>query len=618
MKFIQKSNNNNNNMDTIRLNDTLYTKSNTKYEPKYKIKYNSKDENVQTSCCFDLNSSPPPASVSHSLSSGGSGGTSIPNKQESQKQSKCPIFNGDLSQNRNNNQKFDLTVKYDKTDANNYNNKLKQLSCVLLLLLALSLSVNVMIIIDQLFFFPLYSKTLATYRSSNLSQFDDYDVFPLYYNKSNACTNRDTFIGEHDSHVNGSNQINIGIIGSVFQPNDGSSYTLTFDSSLYSTSEASTYDILELFGNKHTALCCRGFVHWANIYNLNKNESECRHYTLFDFIESSLDVLNNTKNINIFFIANNLFYPVAGEFKKNELRHEYDMYTNHIHDRISSVSLNSNNIGKMIVQGENSLDNNDSHKCQNSIHINSYGVFVFGTQYMIDRGCNSILAIVRWTNYMYTESGCVRASIVNAPSIMGASVGAHLLNINPNLTVRDLQYIIINSSDSSYDPESSTNMAGITHSNYHGFGVLNLTQAIDIARTWKSLGIANMYIPSSQSIIQNTSMANLTLYKFKFENLNDTIVDEVIVKINMTYSVRDISVYIESPSQLNTLLYNSKFKYASSTMVYSRTLKYFGEQITGEWTIYVYILDNLECIKNNKLFNIDMKIYGGKSAYNEN
>jgi subtilisin family serine protease len=73
---------------------------------------------------------------------------------------------------------------------------------------------------------------------------------------------------------------------------------------------------------------------------------------------------------------------------------------------------------------------------------------------------------------------------------LAAGVGALMLEANPNLTYRDVMYILANSSVKIQSTEAQyfTNRAGYSHSYGYGFGMISAKIAIQRALIWKNVG----------------------------------------------------------------------------------------------------------------------------------
>ena len=73
---------------------------------------------------------------------------------------------------------------------------------------------------------------------------------------------------------------------------------------------------------------------------------------------------------------------------------------------------------------------------------------------------------------------------------MVSGVTALMLQANPNLTWRDVQHILVNSARhvDPTDPGWTTNRGGqLIHYNF-GFGVVDATAAVNMAKTWTNVG----------------------------------------------------------------------------------------------------------------------------------
>ncbi len=87
----------------------------------------------------------------------------------------------------------------------------------------------------------------------------------------------------------------------------------------------------------------------------------------------------------------------------------------------------------------------------------------------------------------YVTSVSVQGTSFSTPQIAG--LVALLLDIRPDLTIRDVQYILALSSrhESNADPDVNPNGAGFLHSHNTGFGIPHAGLAVQLAKTWERL-----------------------------------------------------------------------------------------------------------------------------------
>ncbi|VDO60503.1 unnamed protein product [Heligmosomoides polygyrus] len=114
-------------------------------------------------------------------------------------------------------------------------------------------------------------------------------------------------------------------------------------------------------------------------------------------------------------------------------------------------------------------------------------------------GCSAVIAAI--SEGSPTENGMVTTDIGNkcasfagssAAAPFGAAILALTLEANPSLTQRDVQHLIVHTSDSEHLRISSpsywlVNGAGLPFSRHFGFGVLNALRLTRAARSWKTV-----------------------------------------------------------------------------------------------------------------------------------
>ena len=87
-------------------------------------------------------------------------------------------------------------------------------------------------------------------------------------------------------------------------------------------------------------------------------------------------------------------------------------------------------------------------------------------------------------DYLLGDAGF---SGTSASSPIAAGIGALILGVNPSLSYRDVQQILIHASvqQSTNDPDLEENAAGFRFSHHSGYGVPNAAYALELAKQWK-------------------------------------------------------------------------------------------------------------------------------------
>ena len=211
-------------------------------------------------------------------------------------------------------------------------------------------------------------------------------------------------------------------------------------------------------------------------------------------------------------------------------------------------------------------------------------------------------------NYISTFNGTSAA----APNASGSI--AVLLSVNPNLTWRDIKYILATTARK-IDPDILPvrvafgggrphflqqawiqNGAGYNYHNWYGFGAINLDEAVALARTHQadSLGIF-----SKSGIYSNQT--TLTIPDYDSNGVESTIavsgfsdadnIEAVVLNIEGSHNfMPDIGITLISPDGTESIV-NQVF---NDFLIHNTTLSwnllsnaFYGESPNGEWTVKI-------------------------------
>jgi hypothetical protein len=187
-----------------------------------------------------------------------------------------------------------------------------------------------------------------------------------------------------------------------------------------------------------------------------------------------------------------------------------------------------------------------------------------------------------------------------------------MLEANPQLSVRDLKYILArtaNKVDAAFSGVSSTtivpgstvvleqgwvtNGAGWSFSNRYGFGAVDAAAAVAMAKSYTA------YLPAVQTSIFHPFLAappaivaplSLTGESAVFPVAESfTTVEFVVVFLNIasTPDLRCNQVELKSPSGTKSILMHAANGFANASVVNSRFLSnaFYGEPVNGNWTL---------------------------------
>jgi len=176
---------------------------------------------------------------------------------------------------------------------------------------------------------------------------------------------------------------------------------------------------------------------------------------------------------------------------------------------------------------------------------------------------------------------------------VASGVVALILEANPNLTYRDVKYILaksatpLNIDNSNYQWE--TNGADILYSPFYGFGVINPLKAIDMAENFESL-------PSQKSVTQK-KIVNQKIPDGDSKGISSEIEIDKSLKIEYVQirvdipdhrNISDLNIKLISPSGTESnILFGHKVKYGTLSNWEFSSLKFLDEDSQGVWRLEV-------------------------------
>lgn len=207
--------------------------------------------------------------------------------------------------------------------------------------------------------------------------------------------------------------------------------------------------------------------------------------------------------------------------------------------------------------------------------------------------------------YVNTMNGTSSATPVASGAV------ALMLQVNPNLTWRDVKYILAKTADQvdpssnpahhpistydlagySYDLPWVTNAAGFHFHNYYGFGRINVDKAVQLARnfasplgaykegTWLDSGNLSLSIPDGAAggLVQTQSVgANYTLEGVQLKVTTDGCAGDLGLELTSPHGTRSILMNINSRIQDGAI---QNHTFLSNT--------FYGETSAGTWTLKV-------------------------------
>jgi kexin len=176
---------------------------------------------------------------------------------------------------------------------------------------------------------------------------------------------------------------------------------------------------------------------------------------------------------------------------------------------------------------------------------------------------------------------------------LAAGCIALMLQANPNLTWRDVQTILANTStkNSPTDAGWITNGVGRQFNHKFGFGRVNATAAVAAASTWVSL-------PAEATPLSATETATISIPDNNATGITRTrtltapagfVTEQVEVTVNITHPYRgDLEMFLTSPagtvSKIAATRGDSSDNYSGWTF---STVASWGENPSGAWTLKI-------------------------------
>jgi len=198
------------------------------------------------------------------------------------------------------------------------------------------------------------------------------------------------------------------------------------------------------------------------------------------------------------------------------------------------------------------------------------------------------------SNFNGDYTGFMNGTSSAVPVVSG--VVALILEANPNLTYRDVKYILAKTSkvknldNAKYKWEK--NGAGLWFSPFYGFGIVNLVGSIKMAETFKTL---------SSQILETSSKENLNSEINISKNLK---IEHITLTLNIPNyeNIGDLEIKLISPSgTVSTLMYGGINLVGEFKNWDLNSLKFLDENSRGTWKIQVNGKDEIEKSSNWKL-----------------
>eukprot|EP00761_Pharyngomonas_kirbyi_P009373 gb/GECH01009389.1/.p1 GENE.gb/GECH01009389.1/~~gb/GECH01009389.1/.p1 ORF type:complete len:689 (+),score=115.93 gb/GECH01009389.1/:1-2067(+) len=218
----------------------------------------------------------------------------------------------------------------------------------------------------------------------------------------------------------------------------------------------------------------------------------------------------------------------------------------------------------------------------------------------------------------YSPSPCTKGfGGTSSAAPLVAGVVALILEANPRLSYRDVQHILVHTSDRNMPAEETwqQNAAGLYFSPNYGFGRVNAGQAVVAAQNWKRVP-PMISLSLSQNISSPSIPSDGTKLSLYFPVSQSIIVEQVTVFVDVQHPSRgQVVISVESPSGTLSMLAPGRSHDWYSDMVWTfSSVELWGEHAQGEWKVTIH--DKMDDQSQGTLNSIRLGVYGYESSWN--
>ncbi|KAK4296497.1 hypothetical protein Pmani_031007 [Petrolisthes manimaculis] len=227
-----------------------------------------------------------------------------------------------------------------------------------------------------------------------------------------------------------------------------------------------------------------------------------------------------------------------------------------------------------------------------------------GTVPWFSEACSSIIATTYSSSSTLDEFSIITITIHhsctsyhtgNGASVnLAAGICALALQVNPDLTWRDLQHIVVRTArpETLQANDWQVNGAGHQVSHWYGFGLMDAYGMVELSRNWTSVPSQHSCeitaFPTNASE-SSQSFAVFELYVVECQQVN--FVEHVQVEMSLDVDRRGvIEIHLTSPSGTKSTLLTQRHKDASRSGFTSwpfLTLHMWGERPQGKWILEI-------------------------------
>lgn len=192
-----------------------------------------------------------------------------------------------------------------------------------------------------------------------------------------------------------------------------------------------------------------------------------------------------------------------------------------------------------------------------------------------------------------------------------SGVIALILEANPYLTWRDIQWILVQSAtmNDKFQSEWELNGGGYYFNPNYGFGRINANKAVELAQ--KNDPICSIYISQTYKWLSKKDLIPTDKYNpliYQYNSTSNIIVEHIVVRLDAIHPRRGaIIMMVESPSGVVSILAPGRPKDLKENFedISFMSVQFWGEKSLGLWNIAIISVNHTGVVTN-----IQLEIYG--------
>ncbi|HEX2623445.1 MAG TPA: S8 family serine peptidase [Phototrophicaceae bacterium] len=196
-----------------------------------------------------------------------------------------------------------------------------------------------------------------------------------------------------------------------------------------------------------------------------------------------------------------------------------------------------------------------------------------------------------------SSTGCTSSfGGTSSASPLAAGVIALMLDANPTLTWRDVQTILVHTSEKidPTDPDWQDNGAGFHFNHNYGFGRVDAGAAVAAAETWVNVPPMTNYVSSTVTVSGSIPEDAGSPLTSTINVPDDFIVEHAEIVVNATHPRRgQININLTSPEgTVSRMIFGRSDTGANYNNWHMTSVANWGEGTAGDWTLSVWDANN--------------------------